>query len=682
VAGTVPIASTATPGQDLKDRAVYMGEKLDCDVVMKGGITSGVTYPWAICEIAKKYHLRSIGGTSAGAIAAATAAAAEFGREDGGGFPRLAELPTRLSRVAKGQTNSTLFNLFQPQPGTAPFFNLLKKALEAKGDDGVEQKTANEAKPPGRVKQVTTVLGAALRSFWAATLAGAAPGLAIVVLSVILLATDSGVHSGLAVFVLILAIIAGLVLAMIGGIGATLLTLVRKGLQALPVNGFGLCSGFTPEIDGPPSDDPDLQPGPGGTYVPKPLTTWLADELDIMAGKTPSEPLTLGDLCDAGMNLKMFTTCLTEGTPYTLPFKNRRFFFAPKEFDQLFPKRIVRWMLDHPTNALDEDERTLFDQMAKHDPPLVPLPECQDFPVVLATRMSLSFPILMSAIPLWAIDYRGAKEPARCWFSDGGITSNFPVHFFDSPLPRWPTFGINVGPMPENERNKDQSKNLDYATNNRQRIRPRWRGISTVPLFVHAVLDTMQNWLDNAQTHTPGYRDRIVTIKHTDREGGLNLNMPEERIIAFSQRGQAAGRVLVNRFSGPQSTNPDDRLSWDNHRWVRYRSFMALLDTTFERLLRGYGLGTGPSGHDYAALIDAPPSYRWCSEPQHRAAVELTASLTQFARSWSNLPPGTLPDPPPCQCDRDPEEGSFDRRNPFECGAPHPRPMLRVYPDF
>jgi len=27
---------------------------------------------------------------------------------------------------------------------------------------------------------------------------------------------------------------------------------------------------------------------------------------------------------------------------------------------------------------------------------------------------------------------------------DGGLTSNFPIHFFDAPLPGRPTFGINL----------------------------------------------------------------------------------------------------------------------------------------------------------------------------------------------------------------------------------------------
>ncbi len=38
-----------------------------CDVVMKGGITSGVVYPTAIAGLAQRYRLRNIGGASAGA---------------------------------------------------------------------------------------------------------------------------------------------------------------------------------------------------------------------------------------------------------------------------------------------------------------------------------------------------------------------------------------------------------------------------------------------------------------------------------------------------------------------------------------------------------------------------------------------------------------------------------------
>lgn len=39
-----------------------------CDLVMKGGVTSGVVYPRAIVAPAHKYRFKSIGGASAGAL--------------------------------------------------------------------------------------------------------------------------------------------------------------------------------------------------------------------------------------------------------------------------------------------------------------------------------------------------------------------------------------------------------------------------------------------------------------------------------------------------------------------------------------------------------------------------------------------------------------------------------------
>ena len=79
-----------------------------CDIVMKGGIASGVVYPKAVEELAKTSRFKSVGGTSAGAIAAAATAAAEHDR-DGGGFAELAKLPEFLG------AGDNLSALFQPQ---------------------------------------------------------------------------------------------------------------------------------------------------------------------------------------------------------------------------------------------------------------------------------------------------------------------------------------------------------------------------------------------------------------------------------------------------------------------------------------------------------------------------------------------------------------------------------------
>ena len=70
-----------------------------CDLVMKGGITSGVLYPSAVREIAERFYLVGIGGTSAGAIAASVAAAAEYRRRQTGsfeGFERFEEIAREL----------------------------------------------------------------------------------------------------------------------------------------------------------------------------------------------------------------------------------------------------------------------------------------------------------------------------------------------------------------------------------------------------------------------------------------------------------------------------------------------------------------------------------------------------------------------------------------------------------
>src|SRR6478609_4751965 len=106
-----------------------------CDMVMKGGITSGVVYPKAVTEIAKTHTFKSIGGTSAGAIAAAAAAAAQLGKHrnaPAGGFALLEGLPSFL-REQNGSGHTNLFTFFQPQPETRRVFEVLTSVLNCKG---------------------------------------------------------------------------------------------------------------------------------------------------------------------------------------------------------------------------------------------------------------------------------------------------------------------------------------------------------------------------------------------------------------------------------------------------------------------------------------------------------------------------------------------------------------------
>ena len=153
-----------------------------CDVVMKGGITSGVVYPHALCELARTYRFANVGGTSAGAIAAAGAAAAEHGRAHGG-FEKLAALPAWIG------AGDNLFRLFQPQPGTRPFFRLFTAGLGRKGW--------------GKWLRIGM---AALRSFPLTAVLGLAPGVALAVLAAW---TGSGALA-------VCAVLGGIVLALLG----------------------------------------------------------------------------------------------------------------------------------------------------------------------------------------------------------------------------------------------------------------------------------------------------------------------------------------------------------------------------------------------------------------------------------------------------------------------------------
>jgi hypothetical protein len=98
-----------------------------CDLVMKGGITSGVLYPGASQAIAQEFFLIGIAGTSAGAIAAAVTAAAEYRRRTTGsieGFQMLDEVARELSDTGR------LLTLFQPDKATEEQFALFRKFAE------------------------------------------------------------------------------------------------------------------------------------------------------------------------------------------------------------------------------------------------------------------------------------------------------------------------------------------------------------------------------------------------------------------------------------------------------------------------------------------------------------------------------------------------------------------------
>ena len=112
--------SETTPAQPL-----YRNPTKHCDLVMKGGLTSGIVYPATVLTLAKDYRFHSVGGTSAGAIAAAVTAAAEAGRRVGG-FEKLEKVAAEIAKPG------FLLNIFRASGATRSLMNLFVSLLASR----------------------------------------------------------------------------------------------------------------------------------------------------------------------------------------------------------------------------------------------------------------------------------------------------------------------------------------------------------------------------------------------------------------------------------------------------------------------------------------------------------------------------------------------------------------------
>src|SRR4030095_7532488 len=102
----------------------YTAATRKCDIVMKGGITSGIVYPRAVTRLARDYRFQCIGGTSGGESTAAGRADAEYTRSRGKiVFDKLNDIPQWLGDSSFGG-KSNLLNLFRPQPQAKGLFRI------------------------------------------------------------------------------------------------------------------------------------------------------------------------------------------------------------------------------------------------------------------------------------------------------------------------------------------------------------------------------------------------------------------------------------------------------------------------------------------------------------------------------------------------------------------------------
>jgi predicted acylesterase/phospholipase RssA len=521
-------------------------EREKCDLIMKGGITSGVAYPAAVMRLSERYDFVAIGGSSAGAIAAAVTAAAQFAR-DRGGFARLDGVRGEL------QEPDLVPRLFQATKETRPLLDLMLAA-----------QSASTSWQKVRVF-VGRVLGrlALPVALW---LSGGFAALAL------LLGRAGATWSS---FTWLAYVMLGLLLLLFFGValvGLIAARLSRAVTTYLPTSNYGMCLGLSEQM---------------GDQPPAALTEWLHQKIQHVAGMDGGEPLTFRTLQDEDVRLLMTTTNLTWSRPVRLPCGDQTYYLDVDEFRALFPGPVV----DHLVAWGHKRARTF--PTPEGDRTLLPLPGL-DLPVIVATRMSLSFPVLLAAVPLWAEDPDGTAR--RHWFSDGGISSNFPIHLFDAWVPTRPTFGLDLVQIDRDNPSRDAR---DYVKTYMDRPpQPTTVPIRSLVGFLRQILATMQNWHDTLQSELTGFHDRIAHIELSSKEGGLNITMPREVIAFIDKKGAEAGQGLCDGFT------------WEKHQARRYEIFMGMLQD---------GLSPRPAGdagqmrtvHDawHAGLADRIAGY-------------------------------------------------------------------------
>ena len=305
------------------------------------------------------------------------------------------------------------------------------------------------------------------------------------------------------------------------------------------------------------------------------------------------------------VNLELVTTELVQGLSYKFPLPpgdeleaqvNSALYVRRQDLEAsgaaLFPRAVIDALCAAPALQNVYDRRT-----GEHLADLHQLPEPWDLPVIFAVRLSMSLPALLEAVRAYRISQRPSivrdefglpirrgsagrlEYPVRngkwwaeeLWFSDGGITSNFPIHLFDSLFPMWPTVGITLSPYHPGLRHQDVWLPQDWQGH--QVIGAPVSGGMTG--FIGAIIDAARGWRDTAQSQMPSYVGRIATVRQSKTEGGTNLFMPKETIAALALRGELAGARLRRRFRSPW---------WRRNQWLRFRTSIGNLEGLREEM--------------------------------------------------------------------------------------------------
>ena len=629
----MPIPKSAA---ELRERnRVFANAAKPCDLVLKGGAASGFVYSGTIVELARSYRFQSIGGTSAGAGAAGVAAAAEYGRRSGNpeawGFAGIEHVPEwAAEKTANGWTR--LKHLFGPDPRTARLYEVVSAPFTAR-EGGLRK-----------------ALVAALRGYWF----GTAGGIAIAAAAAGWLLWLLGPSLAPAVIILALAGLAGVLLAL-GFVGYAVW---KDATVELAANHYGLCGAKSE-----PDETPDR------------MTGWLYKLYQQLAGKPMGEPLTFGDLWNApalegerGIGLSLMSVNLSLGRPVRITCddehetleEDEEYWFDPADFERLFPKAVVAAMV--AAAAAEPGGRS-----GRY----LRFPRMSRVPVIVGVRMSFALPVLFSAVRLYKRDASrlpveraagenvpdAALEP--CWFVDGGVCTSLPIHLFDKPMPRWPTFAVNLRRTHPDAQGEDRGplrvwmdhefasspakgwlrewwKRIDVDAIAREpgRFDPEVPAAAQLKRLLGAMFGTAIGWVDGAQLRLATCRDRVAHVCLDEAEGAFNVDTDSAAIRRLARYGTRAGEKLVARFA------EIDAAGWTEHRAIRYIAAMQLAARFIDDFETGFRSGRTAAAGERA--IDGalktggflqPPAEVGLTEEQLERMAQLTQALLDEERN-------------------------------------------------
>lgn len=351
---------------------------------------------------------------------------------------------------------------------------------------------------------------------------------------------------------------------------------------------------------------------------------WLGSDYQVPDPHVPRTPEQRARLRQAAghsrrrvVNLELITTEVVHGLPYRFPLRcadaepsrpddesdatatPERLFLRRADLcargAEIFPPGVVD-ALCPPANEVTTTSFDIATGLPVDD--LFVLPEPWDLPVLFATRLSLALPGLFQAVRVYRLVDGG--QPVRddygvriqhdgtdlsyptgdqnwveeLWFSDGGITSNFPIHLFDTPLPLWPTVGIDLAAHPPGAAHQD----VCLPSPSQPSTSPANPQRGSLLHFASSVFDTALSWSDTGQTFMPAFRGRVAWVRQRADEGGSNLFMTSATIASLALRGALAGRRLAERYGSDAH--------WQVHQWLRLRVALDSIAALHGRVAR------------------------------------------------------------------------------------------------